>query len=890
MIRDEFHRFIESLDPALVSDDEWRLLNVIANHLDSVIPLGTAAGRRSKYIIRIAFPNFDELSVDIPRPPQGTSNSVPRVHRLNSLAIGPFRGFAREELFDINSELVLLYGPNGSGKSSFCEALELALLGTVNDSSAKRIESEEYLKNARTGSFEPPVLTATFENGEVDSVAANSDHFRFCFVEKNRIDDFSRIASFTPSLQERIIASLFGIQEFDSFVTNFNESVETYLPNDSRAANELQQLEDSLASYKQIVGSKTQILGDLDRSEKELADSYRDGMPYRDFALEIGDPESGKIKELTDRLGEQLRPKVGASKTLLDHVATGVLSAWNKVESLKEQRLARANELSYRDLYKSVLALESNNPETCPACDTPLSGGQRALSNPFTKARAGLEELTELDQIEHQLDEANGQLELRVGGLLALLKNIEENLEEDERQNELATGLRDALTSAELEPRSMWWQGLFGSSADANSVGRSYLYQCAERMEQEDEALSNQELAREALRGELTALSSLREKIIQRATQRQSKEREIERAEAALQDAEATLVQARQEATDEGVLNGIRQRIVNAYAGLMGHLQDYRERLPASLLANIGGSVVTLYNAFNRRDHAGDFMADIKLPLKPGDRIMYSCVSAPERYFDALHVLSEGHIRCLGLAIVLAKNLETDCPMLIFDDPVNAIDDDHREGIRRTLFEDSYFAEKQIILTCHGEEFTKDIQNLIGAENARVRCKCYTFLPHTGDNHVQVEVAATKNHILAARTHFNRNEFRESLADARRGLEWATNAIWTKVLPRAGVRALSVQVSKPGTKPELMNLVQSLVREIERNSFVSAQKIELAAGLNAIKGVNPTSREWEYLNKGTHEEEDRTEFDQGIVRGVVEALELLDRAIDASRRQAEQPV
>jgi hypothetical protein len=87
-----------------------------------------------------------------------------------------------------------------------------------------------------------------------------------------------------------------------------------------------------------------------------------------------------------------------------------------------------------------------------------------------------------------------------------------------------------------------------------------------------------------------------------------------------------------------------------------------------------------------------------------------------------------------------------------------------------------------------------------------------------------------------------------------------------------------------------MNLVQSLVREIERNSFVSAQKIELAAGLNAIKGVNPTSREWEYLNKGTHEEEDRTEFDQGIVRGVVEALELLDRAIDASRRQAEQPV
>ncbi len=80
-----------------------------------------------------------------------------------------------------------------------------------------------------------------------------------------------------------------------------------------------------------------------------------------------------------------------------------------------------------------------------------------------------------------------------------------------------------------------------------------------------------------------------------------------------------------------------------------------------------------LYNAFNRRDFEGDLMEDIRLPLKSGDHITFSCVSEPQKYFDALHVLSEGHIRCLGLAILLAKNLQTDCPVLIFDDPVNAL-------------------------------------------------------------------------------------------------------------------------------------------------------------------------------------------------------------------------
>ena len=101
----------------------------------------------------------------------------------------------------------------------------------------------------------------------------------------------------------------------------------------------------------------------------------------------------------------------------------------------------------------------------------------------------------------------------------------------------------------------------------------------------------------------------------------------------------------------------------------------------------------------------------------------------PGARYDALIVFSEGHIKCLGLAILLAKNLAQGCPVVIFDDVVNAIDDDHRDGIWRTFFEDGLLHGKQVILTSHAEEFLHRIQQELGVRRAAA-IKRYKFLPH----------------------------------------------------------------------------------------------------------------------------------------------------------------
>ncbi len=123
----------------------------------------------------------------------------------------------------------MFYGPNGSGKTSLCEALEFALLGAVDEGDIKRIAADRYLSNSHEGRFARPVLLATDFDGRQLPVMADADAYRFCFVEKNRIDAFSRIAAKPAGQKTELIAALFGMDQFNDFVGHFNDSMEGQL-------------------------------------------------------------------------------------------------------------------------------------------------------------------------------------------------------------------------------------------------------------------------------------------------------------------------------------------------------------------------------------------------------------------------------------------------------------------------------------------------------------------------------------------------------------------------------------------------------------------------------------------------------------------------------------
>ncbi|MBI9113006.1 AAA family ATPase [Maridesulfovibrio ferrireducens] len=217
MIRAEYQRFMQTLADNSVFDDVCKIANLVLLNLDVLIPFSTARGQRIKKIVELAQLNWGGISNEIQINPIQHQEQVSPICALKKISVGPFRGFSQTEEFDLSSKIVLMYGPNGTGKSSFCEALEYGLLGNVAEADNKRFHDQnKYLKNAYTNSFEAPEII-----GDNDvKIVANERLYRFCFVEKNRIDNFSRIAAQAPSKQGELISTLFGMDVFNNFVVS----------------------------------------------------------------------------------------------------------------------------------------------------------------------------------------------------------------------------------------------------------------------------------------------------------------------------------------------------------------------------------------------------------------------------------------------------------------------------------------------------------------------------------------------------------------------------------------------------------------------------------------------------------------------------------------------
>jgi hypothetical protein len=295
------------------------------------------------------------------------------------------------------------------------------------------------------------------------------------------------------------------------------------------------------------------------------------------------------------------------------------------------------------------------------------------------------------------------------------------------------------------------------------------------------------------------------------------------------------------------------------------------------LMADLNTTTIELYNEFNHADRDEDKLAELRLPLTGEGMIEVALRSNPGWRVNALVVLSEGHIRCLGLAILLAKAQSVRAPVIIFDDAINAIDHDHRSGIRAAIFESDRFRETQIIVTCHSPEFIKDVENHLPRE-LRNNCQQYVLLHHEGNHQPRVNPdVGSANYLTRARQALNRFDPRDALSFARKALEMLTNKSW-KWLESHRVGDIAVKIEGPGKEPQLRTLCESLRVKLARTpTFTHASRQPLHDNLNTILGIPEQTLVWTLLNKGAHEEADRDDFDMQHVETVLRVLENIDR-------------
>ena len=734
----DFERFVTWLHQpeSQTPPDVRRLANLVLAHFDELAQTSRQHNQRSIYLVRHARRSLAQTPDGLPDIQAMAADGAWPWRRLRQLTLGPFRGFRTPEPFDLQRRVILFYGPNGSGKTSFCEGLEYTLLGAVEEADTRRIDARTYLANVHANRFEAPALQATDHQNRAVPVAASADTYRFCFIEKNRIDAFSRMAARPSAQRTELIATLFGMERFNEFVSHFNESIDQQLVLSGTKQLALTTLRNALAADQTTVDGEGQALLNLTNEETALAFTHSEGMSYAELKALIGTTESpGRLQQLEGILNAVPPGAIGLTRQ-------GLLDGFEAARKSYEERggiiaklQARSSQVSFKDLYTAVLALQTTEGDHCPACDTPLAGQIHVAINPYAKAAEGIAQLKELDELQEerntvQDEVATASRELR--RQLAILTAFVA------AQGEQETPVGRYLDELAAEPAEDWWTVIYPvrpaqeANAAANAVTLDQILAAADRVAARDAAsiLALQE--RQTNIGERDRLNDFRLSVQAQDLRRQQLVDGVAEARGRIEAFDTANAKLIDEVAQETLDIARDTPIKAAYDRFLVMLRNYRNQLPGTLMAGLNDTAMNLYNEFNRNDLDQDRLAALHLPVTGEQKIEISFRGNPQVRMDALRILSEGHIRCLGLAILLAKSLSIQCPLIVFDDAINAIDHDHRSGIRETIFESDHFAQTQLIVTCHSDEFIKDIQQHLPAQR-RNDCQVYLFRNHDGN-------------------------------------------------------------------------------------------------------------------------------------------------------------
>ena len=872
----EFKRFLAK-EEASLTEYERKLARLILDNFSSVESTGTAAGVRGRLIAQLITDAGDAASSDLKIGTNAVSNDSNKINRLLEIKVQDFRGFSNEQSFEFKNLYTFVYGPNGTGKSSLCEALEYSLLGSINEADAKRIDVSTYIQNSITKKSAKPVLTGISTNGNNIAVKADPKTYEFCFIEKNRIDGFARVAANTPQAQQTRLAALFGLEEFNAFCTQFNENFDKYLDCVGRKAKELADKE------KQIAGQKA-ILLQLPEKEKE-AKSKQDAIIPKYLTcttlVEIkkhisGDEGNGGVLKVNNtEIGRLTNLKLATDPgidTILDEVK-------NLIALIQEGKAAHQFLANYKDqlslgsLYSAILNNRDKYENNCPACESILYKGDNLLvpHDPYKNATVKLKEFDTALKKEARINEIGGEIARRWIPLSQKIANLYpvasvvnfQQLSEVETLQNAGISVQDNKSLAPALDLFLEKSGLLSTLKIAIQTYNLQITKSKEKIKKLDEenALLTKHL--EEIAAINTIISTNTGNAITANTAIESFKAENE-----------ALIKL---AKEERPVVARNLKYLVAYDSFREKLSKYSSNLPLSLAADLNEKTLKFYNAINKNDHVSDRLKSLRLPTGIGRKIEIEFFSGEK--CDALQVLSEGHIRCLGLAILFSKIVRDDLPFLIFDDVVNSIDDEHRSGIVDLIFDDEEIKKRQLIITTHGEDFVKRLENAIPKVEYKNTVTRIDFLVPIDSKKILVKLDLPRHYLVVAEQSYQDGKMRDCLSYVRKSFEELLNRLWKKIASKSHNVQIQLGLRGPNSPPDLMGLATGLSGFLSKKEVSIYQNvIPLLAQMLGKENTHPV--EWNYLNKGTHDEDMVGEFDAVIVKEMLALVLAIDEAIE----------
>lgn len=864
VVKLEFSKWLETIDKTNLSCYEKALIGIIIDHFDDIASCGTAAGARAKLIGQY----IEALNKKADREDLSMLNAEvasQMVKGLRSLSVGHFRGFGTEENFDFSTQYTFYHGPNGSGKTSFCEAIEYCVLGTVAEASSRGITLDKYLAHGGRKSFDRPKLDCILPTGEIGPFPTSFSTYRFAFIEKNRIMDFSHISAATSKNQVERIASLFGLTDFQTFVHEFTDSFDKrYLT--------LEFDETQVNTLTQQKKSK------LDQSEK-LSLSIEDKKNELQVLINtIGKPDLFTADEAIEYLTNVETGLIPlAQKTATEHhmdlineetvqnlsiIIDEFLRVIDEIERNNTMILSDIGAVNMSELFNAVTEIEEAYSENvCPVCKTPLT---LVTHNPFDYAREELKKLKAIDDAKKKVETCSKKAASYIQQIISYLSqksiaslfdqmDIETICSASLQENDykmVSTGSICKVVGCIENVNLKLSTGSIKSCIDKNNAiaietNKRYDDRVAELQKQYGD-ISRVASAIDELQKQIDSLSKDISDISEKA-----------------ESAKTTLSELKE-------LTSFNNKMVEAYESIRRKLAIYVSNLPAKLSANLSEKVRGYYNFINQGDADFELIEELKLPLSASEKISVKMKDGLIQ--DALQILSEGHVRILGLAILLSKAVTEGMPFVVFDDIVNSIDDDHRNGVASLLMTHSDFTKMQMILTCHGELFVNCLESYVDNERKLTR---YMFLPADTLEERGVVIKYRDSTIPLKQAHekYENGKLKDAAAKCRQAVECIASALWKKISPIVG--GISIKLRNLQSTPDLRTVVDGL------RLATTPSKIRNADLIHDLLEKLTSNRAWNLLNKGTHVDESLPEFSRVEIKELIGLLDLLNNEVKA---------
>lgn len=649
---------------------------------------------------------------------------------ISSIQISNFRGFGALNNEDegtfipLNRNHNIFYAPNGGGKTSLCEAFEYSLTGNIKEATRRKTKLGEYIKRD-SGKPKIQILDA-----RGDEIQGHNLH-ALCFIDKNRLQEFSLLGSKdTKGEHKDILASLFGLEQIDELIDRFVQPNSFKLSGYKIDAAEIK-LRDIQEENKKLLINRAELENTIERNREELLGilSFRF---YDINAIKIKRNLLSKLLAIKkDKLTASVThylPMIEGYRKLHALTKLGLLIS-NEHSIIKDDLSKRSNKINFKNLYDAIKNIEANGlvGDACPACDTPLDA---TTQNPFSKANQEIQNLEEITALQDAESDSEFKISSITNLIIEIARQYNSNIQTFEKLRIYSSELDNLIEKllkidsiTKIDEKIPLLEECHKFVSTHKVLIEDYITNYNSIKLSIESTKSNEHSAREIIQN----LDNLIKRIDYLIENNQESDEKLTIIRKGLSKYLANKKIIDQEIENENAFNGLIDDIESSYEDFYKDLKDYKVSIEEENISGIEDSSLDYYQWINKHDDESENVTAIKFERTGYEYRIVLEVNRENK--DAFSSLSEGHLRALGLSLLLSVAKKNNLSYIIFDDVVNAIDSDHRANIVEMLYKEDYLSKIQQIITTHDRLFWERYCNtaLYLVDQAKLNSSIFTY-------------------------------------------------------------------------------------------------------------------------------------------------------------------